>query len=148
MKFLEKNAGTRYSSIGGCELGIPEGRLKAKEFNRHFRAQEVRTLEGDSMTQQTVIVDAAANLRDRMHTMFMRDCVSATILVVVLWLTILFVMLAVRPYMSHSVELACWLAAAYLLLLNTSSIVAMIRHYGHDKEHIYGIDIRHLDAGR
>ena len=46
MKFLEKNAGARYSSIGGCEQGIPEGRLKAKEFNRHFRAQEVRTVEG------------------------------------------------------------------------------------------------------
>jgi len=35
-----------------------------------------------------------------------------------------------------------------LLLFNTASITAMIRHYGNDKEHIYGVDIRHLDAGR
>lgn len=100
------------------------------------------------MTQQTVSVDAPAGLRDRIETMFRRDSIAATILVVVLWLTILFVILAVRPYMSRSVELTCWIAAAFLLLFNTASIVAMIRHYGHDKEHIYGIDIRHLDAGR
>jgi hypothetical protein len=24
----------------------------------------------------------------------------------------------------------------------------MVRHYGHDKSHIYGTDIKHLDAGR
>ena len=28
-----------------------------------------------------------------------------------------------------------------------ASIVAMIKHYGQDKAHIYAIDIRHLDAG-
>jgi hypothetical protein len=35
-----------------------------------------------------------------------------------------------------------------LLLFNTASIVAMTRHYAADKDHIYGIDIKHLDAGR
>jgi len=42
----------------------------------------------------------------------------------------------------------CWIAALVLLLFNTTSIGAMVRHYGHDKSHIYAIDIKHLDAGR
>jgi hypothetical protein len=35
-----------------------------------------------------------------------------------------------------------------LLIFNTGSIANMVRHYGHDKERIYGTDIKHLDAGR
>jgi hypothetical protein len=96
------------------------------------------------MSQQTM----TASVRDRIDAMYRWDCIAAGTLVVVLWVTIFFVILAVRPYMPGSVEIACWIAAAFLLLFNTASIVAMIRHYGHDKEHIYGIDIRHLDAGR
>jgi hypothetical protein len=34
------------------------------------------------------------------------------------------------------------------VIFNTASIAAMVNHYSHDKEHIYGTDIRHLDAGR
>jgi hypothetical protein len=50
--------------------------------------------------------------------------------------------------MPSGVEIVCWIAAAILLLYNTSSIVAMIRHYAEDKAHIYPLDIHHLDAGR
>ena len=90
----------------------------------------------------------AQDLNTRINEMFARDRMWAIGFVVVLWVTIIFVMLGVRPYLSSGVELACWIAAAMLLLFNTASIVAMIRHYGNDKEHIYGVDIRHLDAGR
>jgi amino acid transporter len=87
-------------------------------------------------------------LKDRIDTMYRGDSIAASVLVAFLWLTIIFVILAVRAYMPPAVEIACWIAAAILLLFNTASIVAMIRHYGNDKDHIYGIDIRHLDAGR
>jgi hypothetical protein len=50
--------------------------------------------------------------------------------------------------MPPGVEIVCWIAAAFLLLYNTSSIVAMLRHYSEDKAHIYPIDIHHLDARR
>jgi len=40
-----------------------------------------------------------------------------------------------------------FVGAALLLLFNTASIIAMLKHYGQDKAHIYAIDIRHLDAG-
>ena len=90
----------------------------------------------------------AQDMQTRIQAMFARDRLWAAGFVVVLWVTILFVMLAVRPYLSSGVEIVCWIAAFILLLFNTASITAMIRHYGNDKEHIYGVDIRHLDAGR
>jgi hypothetical protein len=90
----------------------------------------------------------AENLQARIQAMFARDRLWATGFVVALWITIIFVMLAVRSYLSSGVEIVCWIAAALLLLFNTASITAMIRHYGNDKDHIYGVDIRHLDAGR
>jgi hypothetical protein len=100
------------------------------------------------MAEVTVRAEVPVHLRDRVDKMLKRDSRAAITLVVVLWLTIFFVILAVRPYMPAGVELVCWIAAAVLLLYNTSSIVAMIRHYGEDKAHIYPIDIHHLDAGR
>jgi TM2 domain-containing membrane protein YozV len=100
------------------------------------------------MSQKTVIGGAPSGLRSRIDSMYRKDCIAAMILIVALWITILFVILSIRPYMPASVEIACWLAAAILLLFNTASIVAIIRHYRDDIEHIYGIDIRHLDAGR
>ena len=65
-----------------------------------------------------------------------------------LWLVVGFVLLSSIPYASTGVTIACWIAAIVLLIFNTGSIANMVRHYGHDKERIYGTDIRHLDAGR
>jgi TM2 domain-containing membrane protein YozV len=101
-----------------------------------------------SMAEPTVPGGAPGSLGPRIDAMYKKDCIAAIGLVVTLWLTIFFVILSIRPYMTSSVEIACWIAAGILLLFNTASIVAMVRHYGEDKEHIYGIDVRHLDAGR
>jgi hypothetical protein len=87
-------------------------------------------------------------MQDRIDKMFAGDKLAAGVLVVALWLTVFFVMFAVRGFMpSAEVEILCWAGAAMLLLFNTASIVAMIKHYGQDKAHIYAVDIRHLDAG-
>jgi hypothetical protein len=84
----------------------------------------------------------------RIDKMFAGDKLVASVLVAGLWLTVFFVMFAVRGFIADkSIELVCWAGAAVLLLFNTASIVAMIKHYGQDKAHIYAIDIRHLDAG-
>jgi hypothetical protein len=91
----------------------------------------------------------ANDLESRIDAMYSRDRIFAWGFVIVLWATVLFVLLAVQPYIAdHSITVACWIAAAVLLLFNTTSIWAMVRHYGHDKGHIYGTDIKHLDAGR
>ena len=89
------------------------------------------------------------DMQARIQAMFARDRLFASGFVVTLWLVVLFVILAVRPYIANpAVEAVCWVAAFLLVLFNTASITAMIRHYREDKEHIYSVDIRHLDAGR
>jgi hypothetical protein len=89
------------------------------------------------------------DMQSRIQAMFARDRLFASGFVILLWMVILFVLLAVRPYIaSPGVEIVCWIAAFLLVLFNTASITAMIRHYSDDKEHIYSVDIRHLDAGR
>jgi hypothetical protein len=89
------------------------------------------------------------SLETRIDAMYAKDRLAATILIVVLWATVFFVMLAVRGFIADpTIELVCWIGAGLLLLFNTASILAMIRHYAADKQHIYAVDIKHLDAGR
>ena len=91
----------------------------------------------------------AEDLQSRIDRMFARDRLWAAGFVLVLWLVVFFVLLAVRSYMPDpNIEVVCWIAATVLVLFNTASITAMIRHYADDKQHIYSVDIRHLDAGR
>ena len=88
----------------------------------------------------------ADNLQPRIDSMYRSDRIWAIGFVVVLWLTFLFVLLAVRGYINDpNIEIAAWIALAAVLLFNTASITALVRHHGHDKERIYSIDIRHLD---
>jgi hypothetical protein len=88
-------------------------------------------------------------MESRVEGMFAGDRRWAIGVVVALWLTIFFVMLSVRALIHNAaIEAVCWAGAMALLLFNTASIVAMIRHYGQDKHHIYSVDIRHLDARR
>jgi hypothetical protein len=89
-----------------------------------------------------------ANLSARVEAMFRRDRLWAWGFVVFLWLVVAFVLLSSVPYASGSVSIVGWIAAIVLVVFNTASIGAMVRHYGHDKAHIYETDIRHLDAGR
>jgi cytochrome c oxidase assembly factor CtaG len=92
---------------------------------------------------------ARGDLTPRMEAMFRRDRLWAFGFVIALWFVIGLVLLEVNPYIaSDGIRIVCWIAAVVLLLFNTASITAMVRHYSHDKEHIYGLDIRHLDAGR
>ena len=39
-------------------------------------------------------------------------------------------------------------AGAAVLIFNTASIGAMVKHYAEDKHFIYGLDIRYLDEMR
>ncbi len=88
-------------------------------------------------------------LKERIDRMFRIDRFAAAALVLGLWLTVFFVIFAVRSFIEDkSIEVICWIGAALLLVFNTGSIIAMFRHYAQDKEHIYAVDIRHLDAGR
>ena len=91
---------------------------------------------------------SAGDLSGRIDAMYARDRLWAWGFVVALWLVVAFVLLSSIPYASGSVTVVCWIAAIVLLIFNTGSIANMVRHYGHDRERIYGTDIRHLDAGK
>lgn len=85
-------------------------------------------------------------LSARIESMFARDRAMALVFVAVLWITISFVYFAISPLVdSAALRVTLTLGACLLLLFNTVSMFAMIRHYREDRNHIYGLDIRHLD---
>ena len=87
-----------------------------------------------------------SNTDGRVHRMFAGDRRWAVLAVAVLWATYAFVFWKVVPN-AGSPEVVYALAGAggVVLLFNTASIFAMIQHYSHDKEHIYGLDLHYLD---
>jgi len=84
---------------------------------------------------------------ERIDALFRFDKAWAFGFVVILWAAILYVFFAILPLVTDTgVKVAMAIAASLVLLFNTASITAMIRHYANDKEDIYGLDIRHQDA--
>lgn len=86
------------------------------------------------------------HLIQRIDAMFGRDKAWAYGFVILLWLTYAFVFFAVAALNSDSnVFWALVISGLLVVIYNTASIVAMVRHYAEDKHAIYSIDIRHLD---
>lgn len=83
---------------------------------------------------------------DKMHG---RDRMGAIAFVVAMWMAILFVLFVVWPFIATpAIRTILIIAGALVLGLNTAAIVAMLRHYTHDKHFIYGLDLKHLDEMR
>jgi hypothetical protein len=88
-------------------------------------------------------------LSARMERMFSHDRATAWVLVALLWLCIAFVYFAAARYVDDAgIRTALAIAALVLLVFNTASIAAMVRHYHQDRDHIYGLDLKHLDEAR
>ena len=82
----------------------------------------------------------------RIASMFSKDCMWASGLLVVLWLLYAFVFYEVWPNTGDSnVAIALAISGGLVLLFNTASIIAMIKHYSEDKQRIYGLDLHYLD---
>jgi len=82
----------------------------------------------------------------RIGSMFGQDCLWASGLLLVLWLLYAFVFYEVWPNTGQDyVGLALAISGGLVLLFNSASIVAMIKHYSEDKEHIYGLDLHYQD---
>lgn len=89
------------------------------------------------------------DLDRRIDSMFRLDCIWAWAFVASLWAVVGFVFFSINALVDDgAIRTVLIVAAALLLLFNTASIAAMVRHYKHDKKFIYGLDIRHLDARR
>ena len=85
----------------------------------------------------------------RINAMFNRDRLFALTMLTVLWATIIFVYFYVSKLVPDpSIQTALTTGCILLLLFNTASIFAMLKHYAADKVSIYKPDIHHLDRIR
>jgi|SRR5829696_1112245 hypothetical protein len=82
----------------------------------------------------------------RIDAMYRGDRYWAIAAVAALWVIVLFVFIKVLPETGTSAIIAALAVSGGLVLLfNSASIFAMLRHYTDDKQHIYGLDIHYLD---
>ncbi len=89
------------------------------------------------------------DLSKRIDAMFRLDTIWGYGFVVGLWMAYLFVYFAISAITDDKgIMLALTIGGAMVLIYNTASMIAMVRHYAEDKEYIYSIDIRHLDEMR
>lgn len=85
----------------------------------------------------------------RIDKMYRGDCASACVALVALWATIAFVFYKVYQVCDDSnIRIALLIGAGMLLILNSASIIALVRHYTSDKIHLYGLDLFYLDDMR
>ena len=96
---------------------------------------------------QTLTADEAPGAADpRIQSMFSQDRLWALGLLIVLWLLYAFVFYEVWPNTGNdNVSLALAISGGLVLLFNSASIIAMIKHYADDKQRIYGLDLHYQD---
>ena len=81
--------------------------------------------------------------------MHKRDMSVAWTFVIGLWLAMFFVAIATWNLAPNGLARALLLCAgAVILVFNTAAILAMLRHYREDRDFMYGLDIKFLDASR
>ena len=89
------------------------------------------------------------DMKKRIQSMFLKDAIWACAFVAVLWIVVLYVFFQITALTTEGgVDTVLAIGGGLVLLLNTAAIVAMINHYSHDKDFIYGLDLRHLDMAR
>lgn len=89
------------------------------------------------------------DINKRMNDMYLRDCLMAWFDVGLLWAAVIFVLVAILSIVQEpSIRLVLYVASFMLMLFNTASVFAMTKHFKEDKDYIYGLDLKHLDANR
>ena len=90
-----------------------------------------------------------SNLTDRIEAMHKRDVQVAWAFVIGLWLAVIFVAVATWSLApSGGARVLLLVGGAIVLILNTAAIMAMLRHYREDRDFMYGLDIKFLDAAQ
>ena len=81
--------------------------------------------------------------------MHRRDVQVAWAFVAGLWFSIIFVAVATWDLApSATARVVLLIGGAVILILNTAAIMAMLKHYREDRDFMYGLDIKFLDAAR
>ena len=89
------------------------------------------------------------DLESRIGSMHRRDVRVAWAFVIGLWVAMIFVAIAtwnVAP--SSGARTLLLIGGAIVLVFNTAAIMAMLRHYREDRDFMYGLDIKFLDAAK
>ncbi len=90
-----------------------------------------------------------SDLTERIIAMHRRDIIVAWAFVIGLWFAIIFVAIATWSLApSSTARIVLLIGGATVLLFNTAAILAMLRHYREDRDFMYGLDIKFLDAAR
>jgi hypothetical protein len=90
-----------------------------------------------------------SDIDGRITAMHGRDVKVAWAFVLGLWVAIVFVLWATWSIAPDSgARGILMIGAAILLVFNTAAIMAMLRHYREDRDFMYGLDLKHLDAAR
>ena len=93
---------------------------------------------------------AEADFKGRIDAMFGRDRLFGWAFVVWLWVTYFFTFWAIMTTWhapsEGGVQIVLIISGLLVLVYNTISIGAMIKHYSEDLEFIYTVDLRHLDS--
>jgi hypothetical protein len=90
-----------------------------------------------------------ANLERRIGAMHRRDVWIAWVFVLGLWFALFFVAVATWDFAPNGLARLMLLGAgAVILVFNTAAILAMLRHYREDRDFMYGLDLKFLDASR
>lgn len=89
------------------------------------------------------------DLSTRIAAMHRRDVLIASTFVAGLWLAIGFVAIATWSLAPSGGARMLLLSGGFMVLVfNTAAILAMLRHYREDRDFMYGLDIKFLDAAR
>jgi hypothetical protein len=81
--------------------------------------------------------------------MHKRDVAVAWAFVIGLWFAVIFVALATWDLAPNpTARVVLLIGGAMILVLNTAAIMAMLAHYREDRDFMYGLDIKFLDAAR
>jgi hypothetical protein len=90
-----------------------------------------------------------SDLNARIQAMHKRDVQVAWAFVIGLWFSIIFVGFATWDWApSGPARVVLLIGGAIILILNTGAIMAMLKHYREDRDFMYGLDIKFLDAAR
>ena len=81
----------------------------------------------------------------RIESMYRNDRAWALVALLVLWMTTVFVFFQIAPNTDAGVFIALAIGAGMVLLFNTASIIALLKHYAEDKQHLYGLDVHYID---
>lgn len=89
------------------------------------------------------------DLTQRIETMHRRDRLVAWAFVIGLWFSVIFVAIATWSLApSDTARIVLWIGGGIVLVFNTAAIMAMLKHYREDRDFMYGLDIKFLDAAR